>query len=693
MLPRQLTLPPRLPAKLNPSPSHSCKIFCGPKRVNFHQISNFQTLFAKHPGRGAQRPPHPISRVPAIACSTQRLYPPRPQPVAHTSRRHWGVPPQSLLTAFLIICLAFCSLFFPFRSFAQQRHVPDHVPPKRSSQIHDGFGINSDLPRDPHLPWNRWWWTRMFDAGFKWIRIGQYENSSDRTSWDWIEQKRGVYASSPELEDYVDSLVDNGMNIQVQLLYGNAVYTSPSGTLPDVSVPEPGSFHNDDRSLYSVFWPPKTGVQIAAFNRYAAWMVNHFRDRIHYWALWNEQDIGYWNPWGNPEEYGRLLGPFIDTVHKTDPQAKVIYGGQADPTREFTQKALDICKCASGIDVYAYHTYPGYGHNMNPETMDSGAYQNESPRQLRDLVTHYPGIKPDIPFFDDEFNSIPSWSGSDESVQAKYIPRGFIYNHAAGVKTFVWLLAAGTDGNEYDDFGLIHGLTNHQYDWTPRPVFYALQNTNALFSDTNLDPAIEISSPDAATLLEQSGAPLLTYGFRSQNGKAIVAYWLAAHSAPGNVFPPFSATFSVKNTGIAHPVLVDVVSGEIKPVQWKQGTTDTLEVPVKDSVMAITDEGYFDWPVLPEAPSSLNVVFAERGAKLTWESHGGNPTNFIVERRRNNQSREAWERVAKLDANVTQFLDSKAQTGQPFAYRVRAANANGESAYSNIATLVVAGVR
>jgi hypothetical protein len=44
--------------------------------------------------------------------------------------------------------------------------------------------------------------TRMFDAGFKWARIGQYENSPDRTSWDWIEQKRGVFSSSPELEDF-----------------------------------------------------------------------------------------------------------------------------------------------------------------------------------------------------------------------------------------------------------------------------------------------------------------------------------------------------------------------------------------------------------------------------------------------------------------------------------------------------------
>ncbi len=160
---------------------------------------------------------------------------------------------QSLFVVALLLGLLPCG--FSPRCFSQERRrLPDHVPPKRSSQIQDGFGINSDMPRDPYLPWNRWWWTRMFDAGFKWIRIGQYENSSDYTSWDWIEQKRGVMSVVPELDDYVDSLVDNGMKIQVQLMYGNVMYTSPSGKLPDVGTPEPGSFHNDDRSLYSVFW-------------------------------------------------------------------------------------------------------------------------------------------------------------------------------------------------------------------------------------------------------------------------------------------------------------------------------------------------------------------------------------------------------------------------------------------------------
>jgi hypothetical protein len=597
---------------------------------------------------------------------------------------------RQFLFSLSVIVVSFA--FTPQSLGQEQRHVPDHVPPKRSSQIQDGFGINSDLPRDPYLPWNRWWWTRMFDAGFKWIRIGQYENSSDYTSWDWIEQKRGVMAAPPGLDDYVDSLVDNGVKIQVQLLYGNVMYTSPSGKLPDVSTPEPGSFHNDDRSLYSVFWAPTTPEQIAAFNRYSAWMVNHFRDRIHYWALWNEQDIGYWNSWGNPEQYGALLAPFIQAVRQADPQAKVIYGGQADPSSEFTRRALDTCKCASGIDVYAYHTYPGYGQNLNPEAMDYGAYLNESPRALRDLVTHYPGIKPDIPFFDDEFNSIPSWVGSDESVQAKYVPRGLIYNHAAGVKTFVWLLAAGTDGNEYDDFGILHGLTNHDTDFTPRPVFLALQNTNALFADTKFDPTIEVSGADLPALRRQTGFPFMAYGFRSAQSKAVVAYWLAAHSLPGNSFPPLYATLSLKNTGIAHPVLVDVVSGEIKPVVWKQGTTDTLEaLPIKDSIMVVTDENYFDWPVLPEAPSSLTVMAAGNTSKLSWQVHGGNPSGIVVERQTQEASgkRGSWERVATLGASATEYSDSAIKKGQSAAYRVRAVNAAGESAYSNIVRAAV----
>jgi hypothetical protein len=557
---------------------------------------------------------------------------------------------------------------------------PNHVPPKRSSQIESGFGINSDLPREPYLPWDRWWWTRMFDAGVSWIRIGQYENSSDPTSWDWVEQKRGVFAIAPEVEDYVNSLLDNGVKIQVQLMYGNPMYTGPAGKKPDQITPEPGSFHNDDRSINSIFWPPKTPAEIEAFVRYVKWMVNHFRGRIHYYALWNEQDIGYWNPWGNPEEYGRLLAAVAPVVHETDPQAKLIYGGLADPITDWAKRSLDECKCASQIDIFAYHTYPGYGQNLNPESMDSGAYGQDTTVKLRNMVRNYPGIRKDIEFWDDEFNSIPSWTGSDESVQAKYVTRGVVYNHAAGVRTFVWLLAAGADGNEYDDFGFIHGRRELPDDFTPRPAYFALQNTNALFSDTKLDQGIKIEASDVPQL--PGRVPLLTYGFRNKNGKAIIAYWMAAHSVPGGAFAPLAITLQLKDTGIRQPVLIDVVSGQTTAIEWKRGTSDTIEaLPVRDSILAIADASYFDWPVLPEAPSGLTIQSTSAGVTLHWQLHEGNPAKIAIERRVGNDGR--WERIA-TEVKSTQFNDSGAPRGSLLCYRIRALNDSGESAYSNI---------
>jgi hypothetical protein len=567
-----------------------------------------------------------------------------------------------------------------------KRNVPDRIPPKRSSQIENGLGgVNTSLPRNPYIPWNRWWWTRMFDSGLKWARIGQYEDTSDITGWDWIEQKRGEFSALPELDDYIDSLVDNGIKIQLQLLYGNPMYTSPAGRLPDSITPTPASVHNRDMNLYSVFWPPKTPDQIAAFVRYTKWMVNRFRGRIHYYALWNEPDITYWNPDPNAEEYGRLLGAFAKAVHETDPDAKVVYGGQATLSSDWTRAALDACQCASGLDVFNYHTYPGgYSQNTPPESMDYGAFGPLTPTALRAAVRSYPGIRPDIQFWDDEFNALPDLPrGNDETVQAKYVTRGMLYNWANGVTSWIWELINDTSSSEGDNFGIIHGMMFKPTDFTPRLVCADIQNLDALFSDTERDHSIDISSPDFASIQTDSGAPVLAYGFRSRKGKAVIGFWLAAHSWPHNAYVTKYVTLTLKNTGIEHPVLVRVHTGEIKPLEWKAGTRDTLEkVPLLDSVQAIVDAGYFDWPVLPEAPSSLEVKIAGDSAQLTWEPHGGDTTAMVVERRMSD--RGSWGRVAKLPASAKEYTDSRLSESPTVSYRVRALNDAGESAYSNI---------
>ena len=593
----------------------------------------------------------------------------------------WGWLLRIAAASILLGAMATCAL-----AAEGKNGVPQRIPPKRSSQIDKGLGgVNTSLPRDPYIPWNRWWWTRMFDGGITWARIGQYEDTSDISGWDWIEQKRGEFSSLPELDDYVDSLVDNGMKVQLQLLYGNPIYTSPAGKLPDSMTPTPASVHNQDLNLYSVFWPPKTPEQIAAFVRYTKWMVSHFGSRIHYYALWNEQDDSYWNPGPSPEEYGRLLGAFVKAVRETDPEAKLVYGGQATLSADFAQAALDACQCASSLDVFAYHTYPGgYSENAPPESMDYGAFGPLTPKALREAVRSYPGIRPDIQFWDDEFNVMPDLPrGNDETVQAKYVPRLMLYNWANGVASWIWELINDTSSSEGDNFGIIHGMMFKPTDFTPRLVFNDLQNLDALFSDTARDPSIEISSPDFASIQADSGAPVLAYGFRSPKGQAAIGFWLAAHSWPHNAYVPKYVTLILRNTGIEHPVLANVHNGEIKPLEWKAGTRDTLErIPLLDSVQAIVDAGYFDWPILPEAPSSLEVKAEDKSIKLTWETHARDATGIAVERRAGTQG--GWERIAKLPAGAIEYEDSRLTGGQGASYRVRALNDAGESAYSNI---------
>jgi hypothetical protein len=154
---------------------------------------------------------------------------------------------------------------------------------------------------------------------------------------------------------------------------------------------------------------------------------------------------------------------------------------------------------------------------------------------------------------------------------------------------------------------------------------------------------------------------------------------------PGNTFPAYYTTISIRNSGIRHPVLIDVVSGDIRPIDWKSGTTDTLEsLPVTDSIMAIADADYFDWPVLPEAPSSLIANWTSSGVKLSWQVHGGDPQRVLVERRDDSKTgRSDWEKIEELPSSAKDYTDSQLKGARAISYRVRAKNSDGESAASN----------
>ena len=156
---------------------------------------------------------------------------------------------------------------------------PDNVPPRRSTQLSEGFGMNLPLPREPRLPWTEHWWTRVFDSGVKWVRLGQYENSSEKTGWDWVEQAAGVYRVRPEIDEAVRSLGENGVSIEIQLCYNNPLYQGDRNSRPKHVDPAPGSIGQDDKPPNPIFNGLTTGDEIQGFLNYARFMVNHFKGK------------------------------------------------------------------------------------------------------------------------------------------------------------------------------------------------------------------------------------------------------------------------------------------------------------------------------------------------------------------------------------------------------------------------------
>jgi hypothetical protein len=98
--------------------------------------------------------------------------------------------------------------------------------------------------------------------------------------------------------------------------------------------------------------------------------------------------------------------------------------------------------------------------------------------------------------------------------------------------------------------------------------------------------------------------------------------------------------------------------------------------------MAIADESYFDWAVLPDAPASLRVAVSNGKTTLTWILSGLGTNGVVIEERRGAEGK--WQRSATLKGPITKYTLTSVKRIPNVYYRVRAVNNGGESAYSNI---------
>jgi hypothetical protein len=84
------------------------------------------------------------------------------------------------------------------------------------------------------------------------------------------------------------------------------------------------------------------------------------------------------------------------------------------------------------------------------------------------------------------------------------------------------------------------------------------------------------------------------------------------------------------------------------------------------------------------APTNLQTFPAALGADLTWTASSANISGFKLERR---MSIGAYQEIAVLPPGTRSYSDFPLSSSITYAYRIKAFNAGGESAYSNEASV------
>ena len=227
-------------------------------------------------------------------------------------------------------------------------------------------------------------------------------------------------------------------------------------------------------------------------------------------------------------------------------------------------------------------------------------------------------------------------------------------------------------------------------------------NNSVAFTFRAFDPSLPGS--DSSTELGENGA------FLPATNVDITAATASAPGGPMNfqatadTFPPndaYSATLSYNGITLFETIQ-DLTTGTTFQTSFNVnipalvgGNTAFIGFGGGDGGLTLTNE-VFTWTyatippasALPPAPSNLKIADVQpdgdgrtADVHLTWTINAANQTGTSIERSSDGVN---FTPIATVGANAMSFTDQGVSGAGTFYYRVRAFNANGNSAYSNV---------
>ncbi len=168
--------------------------------------------------------------------------------------------------------------------------------------------------------------------GARWVRLHDF---GDFCHWRVVEPEKGRFVWR---DDEINELRRRGFTL-----------------LANLGHPPLWAGRADPKRKESGDWTNAAPRDPAEWETYIFRTVEHFRDRIRHWEIWNEPyGTGFFL--GTPEEYAELLKIAYRAVKRADPQAVVIGGCFTPSLEEWTRRVL-AQDAMSFMDALSYHVY------------------------------------------------------------------------------------------------------------------------------------------------------------------------------------------------------------------------------------------------------------------------------------------------------------------------------------------------
>jgi len=266
------------------------------------------------------------------------------------------------------------------------------------------------------------------DAGIRWTR--------DEIGWAGLQPTRGEWRWQ-RFDRAVDTMRAHGIETLGLLCYSApwaATGRRPDGTPAGESMPD-----------------------LDAWRGYVGGGVEHFRDRVHAWEMWNEpNNAGFWGGKPDPRAYARLLAAGYEAAKEADPTCWVMgcnMWAQMPYLRiVFEEGGLDH------LDIIGIHPY------RYPYTPEHSDFTGEMV-EVAALAAEFGGVKP-IWLSEVGYATHTSAGGSSEWWAGAALMRTYLLAWSSGYVGKVFWYDFRDDGDDasYNEhnFGII------RRDWTPK---------------------------------------------------------------------------------------------------------------------------------------------------------------------------------------------------------------------------------